>query len=193
MTTLAFVRAALAECSHRGEVCEVINRIQDRNVEEHSHGMRATHVKGLGYVKGTFTVKDDLPVHLQHGIFASPGAQFPAIARYANEPSHLKPDTDAMPRGLSMKLFDVPAGKRIDAESYGQSNTQDFLFNNAPMLELTDLDTTLEIFTLREKYWRDPAGLKAELAKRSDRSKQFAPGTLPAKPIMGMEMFSQCK
>jgi len=60
-------------------------------------------------------------------------------------------------------------------------------------LELTDLDTALEIFSLREKYWRDPAGLKAELAKRSDSSKQFAPGMLPSKPIMGMEMYSQCK
>lgn len=162
-------------------------------MEEHSHGMRATHVKGLGYVKGTFSVKDDLPSHLRHGIFANPGATFPAIARYANEPSHIKPDTDSMPRGVSLKLFDIPSGKRIDTENYGESNTQDFLFNNAPMLELTDLDTTLEIFTLREKYWRDPAGLKAELAKRSDSSKQFAPGTLPSKPILGMEMFSQCK
>ena len=92
-----------------------------------------------------------------------------------------------------MKLFDVPAGQRIDTENYGASNTQDCLFNTAPMLELTDLDTTVEIFTLREKYWRDPAGLKAELAKRSDSTKQFAPGMLPSKPIMGMEMFSQCE
>jgi len=174
-----------------GEVCAVIRRVIDRNVEEHTHGMRATHVKGLGYVKGTFTVKEDLPSHLQHGLFATPGKAYPAIARYANEPSHLKADTEAMPRGLSLKLFDVPAGKRIDTENYGESNTQDLLFNNAPMLELTDLDTTLEIFTLREKYWRDPNGLKAELAKRSDRTKQFAPGTLPAKPVMGMDMFSQ--
>lgn len=64
--------------------------------------------------------------------------------------------------------------------------------NNADMLELTDLDTTLEIFTLRENYWREPEKLKAELAKRSDRTKQFAPGMLPSKPILGMTMFSQC-
>lgn len=65
--------------------------------------------------------------------------------------------------------------------------------NNAPMLELTDLNTTLEIFNLREKYWRDPEGLKKELAKRNDTSKQLAPGMLPCKPILGMDMFSQCK
>lgn len=95
-----------------------------------------------------------------------------------------------MPRGMSMKVFGVK-GKRIDTENYGDSDTQDLMFNNAPMLELTDLDTTLEIFTLREKYWREPNQLKLELAKRSDRSKQFAPGTLPAKPVLGMEMFTQ--
>jgi len=174
-----------------GEICDVIRKVIDRNVEEHQHGMRGTHVKGLGYVKGTFTVKEDLPAHLQHGLFAKPGSAFPVIARYANEPSHLKPDTDSMPRGLSMKLFDVPEGNRIDTESYGDSSTQDILMNNADMLELTDLDTTLEIFTLRERHWREPEKLKAELAKRSDRTKQFAPGMLPSKPILGMTMFSQ--
>lgn len=97
-----------------------------------------------------------------------------------------------MPRGLSMKLFNVQ-GETIDPEKYGSTNTQDIMMNNAPMLELTDLDTTLEIFSLREKYWRDPNGLKKELAKRSDTSKQLAPGMLPSKPILGMEMFSQCE
>ena len=97
-----------------------------------------------------------------------------------------------MPRGMSLKLFGVQ-GERIDAENYGSNDTQDILMNNAPVLELKDLDTTLEIFSLREKYWRDPLQLKAELAKRSDRTLQFAPGMLPSKPVMGMEMFTQCK
>jgi hypothetical protein len=93
-----------------------------------------------------------------------------------------------------MKLFNVE-GERIDDNdnTYGSTKTQDIMMNNAPMLELTDLDTTLEIFSLREKYWRDPIALKAALAKRSDTSKQMAPGMLPSKPILGMEMFSQCE
>lgn len=97
-----------------------------------------------------------------------------------------------MPQGLSLKIFGVD-GERMAGETYGETNTQDLLMNNAPMLELTDLDTTLEIFTLREKYWRELDKLKAELTKRSDRTKQFAPGLLPSKPILGMDMFSQCK
>jgi hypothetical protein len=56
---------------------------------------------------------------------------YPVIARYANEPSHLKPDTDAMPRGLSFKVFEVE-GERIDTATYGDTKTQDFLMNNAP-------------------------------------------------------------
>lgn len=91
-----------------------------------------------------------------------------------------------------MKLFNVK-GEAIDTELYENTNTQDIMMNNAPMLELTDLDTTLEIFILRERYWRDDIGLKSELGKRNDTGKQLAPGTLPSKPILGMEMFSQCE
>lgn len=32
-------------------------------------GVLSIQVKGLGYVRGTFTVKDDLPEHLRHGLF----------------------------------------------------------------------------------------------------------------------------
>lgn len=59
--------------------------------------------------------------------------------------------------------------------------------------ELTDLKTCLEIFTLREEYWNDDAGLQKELAKRSDTTKQMAPTMLPNLPVIGMQMFTQCK
>lgn len=65
--------------------------------------------------------------------------------------------------------------------------------NNAPMVELTDIDTTLEIIQLREKYFDSPKTLQLELAKRSDRMKQFAPGMLPNHYIIGDEFFTQCK
>jgi hypothetical protein len=87
-----------------------------------------------------------------------------------------------------MKVFNVK-GDRILSED--TVDTQDFLFNNAPMVELTDVKTTLEIQRLREKYFDDHTQLKKELSKRSDNSKQLAPGTLPNTYLLGSTMYSQ--
>lgn len=51
--------------------------------------------------------------------------------------------------------------------------------NNAPILELTDVKTTKEIFELRAKYFEDQEGLERQLKKRSDTKKQMAPFQLP--------------
>ena len=67
-----------------------------------------------------------------------------------------------------MKVFDV-AGPGPFLDPVGkQTQTQDFTFNNAPLLELKDLPTTREIFTIREAHFDDPEGLKAQISKRDD-------------------------
>lgn len=134
-------------------------------------------------------VHPDLPPHLAQGIF-QPGASYPVIARYANEPTFLLPDNMRAPRGLGLKVFGVK-GDRLDDDYPGE--TQDFMFNNAPMVELTDVDTTLEIMTLRERYFDEPAKLAGALALRSDRMKQFAPATLPVNHLIGDTFYTQCK
>jgi hypothetical protein len=152
--------------------------------------MTDSQVKTLALVKGELKVHPDLPTHLQQGIFRS-GAIYPLIARFANEPSFVLPDNTNAPRGLGIKVFNVP-GDRLSSESdQAGLKTQDFLFNNAPMVELTDVKTCLEIQELREKYFDDHAQLKVELGKRSDRSKQLAPGTLPNTYLIGATMYSQ--
>lgn len=90
-----------------------------------------------------------------------------------------------------MKVFNVEdSGPWLD-EVGEQCHTQDFTFNNAPILELTDLPTCLEIFTLRERYFDDPEGLKKQLEQRRDRDLQFAPGGLPNHHFMSYVMYSQ--
>lgn len=89
-----------------------------------------------------------------------------------------------------MKVFDVPGEPLLAGEEYATS-TQDFMFNNAPMVELTDVKTTLEIQQIRERNFDSGLGLTADLMKRSDRSKQFAPGMLPNEYVIGTAMFSQ--
>lgn len=145
-------------------------------------------MKSLAFVRGTLTISPNLPPHLQQGIAKQPGKTHPVIARYANEPSFILPDTQRAPRGLGLKIFNVE-GERLEDDG---KHTQDLLFNNAPIVELTDVTTTLAIFELRTRYFDSPTQLQLELAKRSDRLKQFAPGMLPNTHVVGDTMFTQC-
>ncbi|KAL8716181.1 MAG: hypothetical protein Q9220_000086 [cf. Caloplaca sp. 1 TL-2023] len=174
------------------KVAEVMNKMQRRNFDKHRHAFRATHVKTQGIVKGTLTIPSDLPQHLSQGLFAHPG-DYPVCARYANEPVFLQPDTTPGPRGLGLKIFNCPSSEARIADVPGNEGlkTQDFLFNNAPMLELTDIDTTLEIMTLREKHFDNPLALSAALKLRTDALKQHAPGMLPNTNIISHAMYTQ--
>lgn len=168
---------------------DLVNRMQQKNFARHRHGFRGTHVKTQGIVKGRLTVLPDLPEHLAQGLFAVGEKEHDVAVRFANEPSFLQDDKTTGPRGCGMKVFDVdgefmdPAGK--------SSRTHDFTFNNAPVLELRDLPTCLEIFQLKEKYFDDGAGLEAALKQRQDKDLQFAPTQLPNQHFLSYTMYSQ--
>lgn len=171
------------------ELHVVINRVQQHNFAHHRHGFRATHVKTQAIVKGSMTVHSDLQSHLAQGLFARGGEEHPVGIRFANEPSFLTDDKAPGPRGCGMKVFDVD-GSFLASEGE-KSHTQDFTFNNAPLLELTDLPTTLEIVKLREAYFDDKEGLTAQLEKRKDKDLQFAPAGLPNQHFLSYVMYSQ--
>ncbi|KAK3673075.1 hypothetical protein LTR78_006915 [Recurvomyces mirabilis] len=172
------------------KVCEIINRVQQRNSSHHRHGFRDTHVKTQAIVKGSMVVEKDLPPHLSQGLFSRTGQTYPLAIRYANEPSFLQDDRAPGPRGCGMKVFDVDGGSFLDS-ACRRTKTQDFTFKNAPLLELPDLPTTLEIFTIRERNFDDPDNLKAELSKRKDKDLQFAPAGLHNHHFMAYTMYSQ--
>lgn len=155
---------------------------------QHRHAFRATHVKTQGLVKGKLTVLPDLPEHLRQGIFAEPGKTYDVAARYANEPVFLQDDKAPGPRGMAFRVFGVDGESLSGA---GRANTQDFFFNNAPMIELTDIDTCLDIMQLREKYFDSPTVLSAKLKLRTDALKQNAPAMLPNVNIISNAMFTQ--
>lgn len=155
-------------------ICSSIVHLQQHNTDQHRHCFRATHVKTQGIVKGTLTVLPELPEHLRQGMFREPGKQYDIIARYANEPVFLQPDHEAGPRGLSMRVFGVEGERMEDTDTDG--NTQDWFFNNAPMIELTDVNTCQEIMELRDQNFHSPMALAAKLKLRKDAWKQSAPG-----------------
>ena len=169
------------------DIIESFRSMQEKNAKKFAYGLRGTHTKTQGIVKGTLTVHSDLAPHLSQGLFKHPGS-YPIVLRYANEPTQVEDDRTPGPRGLGMKVFNVPGPKLREEEN---STTQDFFFNNVPVLELTNATVCRDIQQLRDKYFDDPEGLKQELKKRDDARTQLARFELPNTNIVGQEMFSQ--
>lgn len=172
-------QAALASC---------ISRTVNRNFAQHGHFQRGSHVKSIGFVRGSLVVRVNLPDHLRHGLFTTPGRIYPVGARYASESSHIEDDKNMGVRGLGMKVFDVE-GTSIGGE---RASTQDLFFNNTPISELANLTIALEIFTLREKFWDDPEGLRQALLARKDANLQLHPQTnIPNTHLAADTLYSQ--
>lgn len=173
------------------EIRDLITRVQHHNLSLHRHGFRGTHVKTQGILKGTFTATKDLPPHLAVGICSPANASSPrpVAIRYANEPSFLTPDTTPGPRGCGLKIFNISGAFLSPIGS--QTRTQDLTFNNAPVLELVDLPTTVEIFRIRERNFRTPDKISEEVSQRPDKELQLAPSKLPNKHFLSYNMYSQ--
>jgi hypothetical protein len=134
-----------------------MNKLQQHNFDQH---------KTQGIVRGKLTVLQDLPTHLQQGIFKTLRKMYDIAVRYANEPVFLQPDQEPGSRGMDLSMFGVE-GERLSSADQ-DATTQDFFFNNAPMIELTDIDTSLETMELREKCFDSPTKLAAVTSLRTD-------------------------
>lgn len=124
-------------------------------------------------VRGSFTVNDNLPEHLAQGMFAKPG-KHECLMRYSSLPPKMVPDTDHAPRGLGIKVFDVP-GEKL----FGNANTQDFTFNNYSIIELRDAKGTMPIAEGFIRNYNNLAGFAAEQAAREDKWIASAPARIP--------------
>lgn len=183
--------AVTDEAGLQDQLFKLIKRTQQHNFSIHRHAYRATHVKTQAIVKGTLTVLPDLPPEIAHGIASPINAKspHPIAIRFANEPSFLQDDRAPGPRGCGIKVFDVQ-GSFMHPQG-AKTHSQDLTFNNAPILELRDLPTTLEIFTIRERHFRDPENITPELEKRDDAELQKAPAQLPNHHFLSYTMYSQ--
>lgn len=179
------------ETDLQNELFDIIRRTQEHNFSMHRHAMRGTHVKTQAIVKGTLIIEPNLPEELAHAIASPENAKqaHPIGIRFANEPSFLQDDRAPGPRGCGLKIFNVE-GKFMD-DVGTETRTQDMTFNNAPLLELRDVKTTVEIFTIRERHFREPEKITPELEKRSDKNLQKAPSQLPNQHFLSYTMYSQ--
>ena len=181
------------EAALQKDLFRIIQWTQEHNFSIHRHAFRATHVKTQAVVKGTLTILPNLPSELAYGIASHDNARapHPIAIRFANEPSFLQDDRAPGPRGCGMKIFNV-AGTFLDDHG-AKPRTQDLTFNNAPVLELRDLPTTVQIFTIRERHFRNPDEIASDpdMKKRDDLELQQAPMQLPNRHFLSYVMYSQ--
>ncbi|KAK3671068.1 hypothetical protein LTR78_009029 [Recurvomyces mirabilis] len=168
------------------EVSRQFNRFQMMNFNEHMHCLRGTHLKTQGCVMGRFTVKNDLPPHLAQGMFAKPGS-YDCIMRYSSLTPKLLSDNLSAPRGIGMKIFGVP-GEKLWGED---KQTQDWTFNNYPVLELRDPKTTYDIADSLERNWNDLPTFAKEQSERVDADVATLGGQLPRQHMVAMPQYSQ--
>ena len=95
---------------------------------------RGGNTKTHGIVRGEFIVRDGLPAHLRHGIFAAPKT-YRAWVRFSGPGPYVTPDIeDPGFMSISIKLLGVPGPKLMDEEQH----TQDFTCVSTPTFVTRD-------------------------------------------------------
>ena len=99
--------------------------ILERTSEDYGHAVRSVHAKSHGVLEGELTVDAGLPPELAQGLFANAGTH-KVLIRLSTNAGDILPDTIGLPRGLAMKVFDVP-GERLPGS---EGTAQDFVMIN---------------------------------------------------------------
>ena len=135
---------------------------------------------------GKFIVHDNLPPHLAQGMFAKPGT-YDCIMRYSSLTPKLVPDNIPAPRGIGIKIFGIE-GEKIWGED---KKTQDWTFNNYPILELRNPKTTYEIADSLERNWNTLDKFAKEQSERVDADVATTGSQLPRQHMVAMPEYSQ--
>src|SRR5262245_21477701 len=121
------------EGAHLDDIIETF-RAQMRRLWNPGYFERGGNTKTHGIVRAEFTVRDDLPVHMRRGIFATPRT-YRAWVRYAGPGPYVTRDIDDVGfMSMSIKLMGVPGPKLWDDERF----TQDMLTVSTPTFVTPD-------------------------------------------------------
>ncbi|BCW90100.1 hypothetical protein sos41_32680 [Alphaproteobacteria bacterium SO-S41] len=113
------------------EIVETMGSISDKTYADTGQALRSVHAKSHGIVKAVFEVLPDLPPVLAQGLFAAPG-QYGAVMRLSTVPGDILPDSIATPRGVALKVLDVP-GARLEGSE--DDTCQDFIGVNGKQFQ----------------------------------------------------------
>ena len=114
------------------DIAQVLATLRGQYDHDHPAGSpgparRDQHPKAHGCVRAVFTVADDLPQELRHGIFRTPRS-YDAWVRFSSSSPLMTPDTKRDAHGMAIKLLGVSGPKVLDEERDAQ--TQDFIVAN---------------------------------------------------------------
>ncbi len=137
------------------EIVASLARVSHLLADRYRHGVRPSHAKSHGILKGTLTVLGGLPEPLAQGLFAVPRS-YPVVARLSTEPGELMADSVHTPRGLSLKVMGV-SGPMLDGH---RDATQDLLFNSGRRFAVADLKGFLRIQQFLEGIADQPEVMK---------------------------------
>ena len=107
---------------------------------------RGQHAKPTGCVRAVFSVRNDLPDSLRHGVFRQPD-DFQAIIRFSNSPGTFDPDGKRSGRGMAIKLLDVEGTPAIPGSN---NRCQDFLMFSNPVFPFATPAEDVKFFEIRE-------------------------------------------
>jgi hypothetical protein len=108
---------------------------------------RGGNTKTHGLVRGEFTVRDDIPPHMQRGIFATPKT-YPAWVRFSGPGPDMPADIDDVGFvSCAIKLMGVPGEKLVEDEKF----TQDFITVCTPTFVTPDINANawLQVHSFR--------------------------------------------
>jgi catalase len=133
------------------ELSQTMQHITRTMAGHYRHAYRPVHAKSHGVLVGTLSVLAGLPEPLSQGLFGRDGS-YPAILRFSTNPGDLLADSVSSPRGLAIKILNVP-GEMLPSHS-GHS-TQDLVCVNSKVFgapnpagflqQIKLLDKTLEL------------------------------------------------
>ncbi len=124
------------------------------------HAVRSVHAKAHGILEGTLTVEAGLPPELAQGLFATPG-EHRVYMRLSTNAGDILPDAVSLPRGLAVKVLDVPGPRLPGAEGA----TQDFVMVNGTVFQAPNAEKFLGSLKLLAKTTDRIEGVKVAASK----------------------------
>ncbi|TXM97262.1 catalase family protein [Methylobacterium sp. WL103] len=125
-----------------GQTIERLNQTFDtiltRVADDSGHAVRSVHAKSHGILEGVLTIDANLAPELAQGLFATPGTH-PVYMRLSTNAGDILPDAVSLPRGLALKVLDVP-GERLPG---AEGTTQNFIFVNGKVFQAPNAEKFL--------------------------------------------------
>jgi catalase len=138
------------------ELSRTMQHITRTMAGHYRHAYRPVHAKSHGVLVGTLNVHSNLAGPLAQGLFANPGS-YPVILRFSTNPGDLLADSVSSPRGLAIKILNVP-GEMVP--SHAGKTTQDLVCVNAKAFGAPDPAGFLAQIKLLDKTLEYPEGVK---------------------------------